>query len=229
MTVGKSSDLAILALTPDSGGVVIPAWLGAGISGQVTTSTEAILGDEWEQASVHAQGQSVQFSTVYDVADLDAALSTIFGSGALSPDDQWCLFVSDKPPTSWELLPVDLHTPGRDAPETDAITRPWSGMVRGRGYFGTGVAKFDEDTTSLGISSLDGTAVDDAVIILVVTAASGVTEVTLTDTVDPRHVEGFQVFEDTSAAADLVLGVTGTGETFEGYVLVGRRKELPDG
>lgn len=234
MTVGRTSDLTLLVLGESDRSVAreMTGWLGASIGGETTTTQEAFYGERWEQASVHAVGESTAFSTIYDTSDFDGVLSAVGLSETNPLVEANLLWVATAAPVSWHLQPVGLSLPGISSPAADAATRQWAARVRGRVATGVVAARFGPTRAgaalSLGISSLDGRNVTNAVIVVVITAVTGsLSAVSLTGVTSPRSSVGWSFHEDDAAAA--AMSITTTGGTATGYVLVGQRQDLPNG
>ena len=236
MTIGRTHDARVFidsnpGNTGDFGDLTNV--LGLTIEGETTTTQEYFLGNIDAQAEIHAVGGGVSFSTVYDTAAFDtlsAITQTPNGSPAL------CAVVCPNPPASWQIIPVAWIRPSFDAPETDAITRPWALTRTGRGDFGTVIRPFSVPPGNAGKVIFSGfgpsngtraaiiiTNTDDASAITI----AGRTGVPTYGTSALRRAS-IRTFDVASGAA-ANLTMTTTGGTVAGFVVQGSREALPNG
>lgn len=98
------------------------------VTGSVVTSNEAILGQRDEEASVHAQGGTVNITTMYDGANA-LAIRQMAGSNAR-------IALVD-PGVMFECYPITVNDQNRNAAQTAAITAEVFLPMNGVGAYGT--------------------------------------------------------------------------------------------
>lgn len=233
MTVGRTHDAHLYF---DSGSEMIELnnVLGLTVNGELATSRESYLGEEYEQASVHAAGGGVTFSTLYATSGFDALVLNAASTPNTETD---FLILCPEAPASWQLIPVSWPRPSYSAPEADAITRPWNLQRRGRGTYGTRITPFDQTNTSASTiaSSFGPTGGNKAAIVITSitgTATSisiaGRTGVPVYSNAGQRR-PGIRPFDVASgAAANLTLAFGGASR-IQGFVLQGQEEVLPNG
>ncbi len=122
--------------------------LGASVAGSATVTNEAFLGTRDEEASVHAVSYSVELSTLYDNADVDALRARV-GQAAniyIGSNGLFCCF------------PLDVPEIPRTAGAVEPITASFTMGASGQGRYGTGITSFDlaQNKSSQGGIDLSG-------------------------------------------------------------------------
>jgi len=234
MTIGRTHDSHVVIDTNPGGagtGAEIINALGLTVEGETTTTQEYYLGERAAQASVHAIGGGVSFSTLYDTADFD----TLSGIRETTPQQSPVIaIVCDENPKSWQIIPVQWIKPSWDAPSTDAVTRPWALTRSGLGAFGVNVTPFSVDAGAAsnlvtGFGPNKGTRAA----IIITEIASAVTAIALAGRADlpqygnanQRRVSIRQFDVASGNAANLTMQTT--GGTVAGFVVQGSREALP--
>ena len=231
MTIQRTHD-SILLVGTSGAAFELTNILGWTITGSTTTESLRVARQEANEAAVHAVGNAVGFSTVYETAEFRKAVTGILGTRLASNRDGYFCRINPNP-VAWEMVPVDYSVPSRNAPGAGSIVRPWSMTGRDRKMWGTTYAAFQNvgaSPSSIG-QSLDGTSVDTAVLAVVLTkVAASVTAIQLRDGSTNHALNasvGIQIVDDKVAAGAVTIAATG-GE-IDGYVLIGRKEVLPSG
>lgn len=229
MTTGRTHDAAVYV---DDGTQVLPlvGLLGLTIEGGTTITQEAYLGSTYEQASIHAMGGGVTFSTIFDTDAFDTLASL-----AVTKPQAQSTFVTlaDAAPESWQAIPVTWPRASFSAPSDNAITRPWSLMRAGRGAVGTRVQAFSQNaggtrTIQSAINANNGGILG----VVIATIPSGVTAIALRAPGVSNRALGkrtgyFQASITGSGSVQLVI--TGGSAAVTGWVLQGKQEALPNG
>ena len=237
MTIGRTHDLKVHVASA-SAVHEISNILGVTVTGAVDQTSQSHLGREVEDATAHAVGVSYDFSSLFDNAEFDAAVSSLLGARYVSqPSDQGYVIVSQGQwtgqagPTSldhWQGHPVSFTRPGFAAPNTDAITRPWSLSPDDRGGFGTKVVVGDTTSTAnLLAASDERTNVYTTCWLLITSILGTISDLALTDgttAIDVAHQVGLTTHDISDTNATLTLADTGTGSA--NFIAFLGRKEL---
>lgn len=227
MTAGRTADARVFV---DDGTAMaeLNSLLGLTIAGDVTVTTEAYLGSVAEQASVHAAGGGVSFSTIVDTSGFD-------GDGFRA--GQFALLCPTAP-RSWHHIPVGAPPAGVNAPQSDALTRPWELARRGRGSYGTTIVPFSNfsQASASNIGPSANIAANSRVLVVIEAVTGDPTNITFSG---PAGVGRIPQTRDT-APVMAIWTATGTGRlqaqisggssaSMSGWVCVGSFEELPDG
>ena len=230
MTTGRTHDAKVFIDTGTSA-VQLANMLGLTIDGSATTTTEYLLGSEYAEASVHAMGGGVSFSTLYDVPSFDAVAEL----AESSPQTQSTFVaVCDAAPKSWHAIPVSWPQPGVEAPAADAITRPWSLTRAGGGAAGVLVTPFSvasgaTRTLASGVNPSNGT-----VLALLLSAfGNGITAAKISgpglNSTNVARRSGYSQYSISGASGTVTLSLTGGSATVAGFVLQGKKEVVPSG
>lgn len=237
MVTGRTHDARIFV---DAGATMVELTniLGLTVEGETESTQHQFLGSTWAHANVHAMGGGVSFSTVYDTASFDAVAAM-----AESNPQQRSQFLILCPllPASWHRIPVSWPRPSIEAPQTDAITRPWTLARAGLGDIGTTIQAFTATGAATARSNTIYRGLDDSdggrAVILITSITGSPSAITIggragvpTYTSAADRVPGIRAFNVASgSAANLTMSVTGADTSVAGFVLQGDREELPDG
>lgn len=227
MTSGRTADARVFV---DDGTAMaeLANLLGLTIAGDTTITTEAYLGETAEQASIHAAGGGVSFSTIVDRAGFD-------GSGFRS--GQFALLCPSAP-ASWHHIPVGAPPAGVSAPQADALTRPWELARRGRGSVGTALHRFDGFTASAAadIGPSANIASGARVLVVIETVTGNPTNITFSGPTGVGRIDQARdsapvmaIWTATSSARLQALISGGSSPSMSGWICVGDWEELPNG
>ena len=213
--IGNSSSL----VQPDS----VLAW---NVAGTIVTTNEALLGQRDEEASVHAQGGTVNITTMYDGADA-LALRNMAGSDArIALVDTGVMF---------ECYPVTVNDQERAAGQTEAITASPSFPMNGVGVYGTRAV--EANLTNSASSKTVNTSGFEAAHVIVTRKVGNVSSVTLGKSGNgnrvnvPNSVGIHEVaIPSGGRASDAVLTATVPNNAFfDAVILLGSKIASPEG
>ena len=196
------------------------------VTGTVITTNQAYLGQRDEEASVHAQGGTVNITTMYDGTD-SATLRQMAGSDArIALVDDGVMF---------ECYPVTVNDQSRTAPQVDAITASPSFPMNGVGVYGTRAvtANLTNGSTSQTVNTTGFASAH----VIVTRVVGNVTAVSLgksgagNSVSVPNSVGIHEVaIPSGGRAADAVLSATVPNNAFfDAVVLVGTKIASPEG
>ena len=201
--------------------------LGMTLTGDAAVTSESFLNKEIEQASVHAGGTAIVFSSMYDTARNATIITGLLGT-AQTGSGFFVEAETDGVLEHFQLWPVDFARPGMEAPSADAITQPWAFSVTGRGAYGFRVVPFTTSApVTLAPASYDrGT--DPVLYVLTITpptagyeVSDGSAQTALTVAAGLQSVD----LSDT----DQTLTIDGTGTNAEGFAFVGYKELVASG
>lgn len=151
MTVSLTADTRIFVGGSDWFETVT-AVLGATVTGTADVTSEAILRQRAEQASVHAVSYQVELATMYATEITDRLRGRV-GQPA---------HVAILTPLLSSVFPSDIPELPETAGSVDPITVEWSMTASGRGYYTAGGGTdfdLDQSTSTKAVSKLGDTAV----------------------------------------------------------------------
>ena len=230
MPPGRTADASLFIADADTLVDLINV-LGLSITGSSTTSRQPFLRSAWEETSIHAISSEISFSTVFSTSDFDAAVATLIANSKSSTEGEYTFLVVDDGSAGselWRAIPCNFGRPSFEAPETDAITRPWGLNQRARASWGVDVYPFTTTTASVRVATA---AANRRVGVLLTENGTGVSGNRLeigSATTQLGIAPGYREMDSGGASASVsVQSDTAGGST--GFVLVGQLQALPSG
>ena len=208
--------------------------LGATIAPNNSVTNQAYLGQSAEAASIHAVGYSVDFSTLYDSGETDFLRTQ--SQEVTNP--MVVLFDEDDVLKHFWMAEANILSLGEEAPQTDAITDPFSTPISDIPIYGLGASSVTrlEFTADNSMINLPDFSKDAEVYVVMEEVGDGLTEFTITAGVNVLRVpiaapSGHKV-ELPAAFPANVSGATievAAARTGKGFVFIGEKEMLPSG
>ena len=226
MTIGKTSDIQVWLATASAVHDVTDL-LGMTLTGDAAVTSESFLNKEIEQASVHAGGTAIAFSSMYDTARNAAIITGLLGTSQTGSG----FFVesqTDGVLEHFQLWPVDFAKPGLEAPAADAITRPWAFSVTGRGAYGFRVVPFTTNAPATVAPASYDRGDDPVLYVLTITPPTSGYEVS-DGSADTALVASAGLQSVDLSDTDQTLSIDGTGTNAVGFAFVGHKELVASG
>lgn len=181
-----------------------------------------------ELATIHGVMQTFEIGTLYDSAETDILRARISDTGG-----PYCAVIRETPRKNFEAGPVKLLAMPESASQTDAITSSLSLPEYGRHLYGTGTLSVTPFNLTDGDESqaIGNLSSGQHILVIVESLANGPISLVVagrTRQFNTPAVHNPGPLTGNVNGASITASLS-SGESIQGYVLVGSQQELPDG